>query len=155
MRIKWLLIGLLGAVVLSISFFVLATTFSKPSTMTLNVPPGNEQSPPMPVAEKTLTIYLADKQAYLLDRVAPDAPNAAQALTAVSIDALEATLKQTREKAEATIGKGSLVIIMKPLASSSYTQMVNTLDVFSALKIKRYALVDKLSDAEETLLAGK
>ena len=155
MRTTWITLALWDLLVafLLVSFFVLSTTLSKPSTMTLNVPDGNKTEQTVDV-RKTLTLYLGDKQTYLLDRVSPEAANAGKALIAVSTDSLLATIQRVKQQAEASIGKDSLVLIIKPLPTSTYKTMVNTLDMLAILKIKRYALVDALTEAEKALVKG-
>ena len=155
MRTTWITLALWDLLVafLLVSFFVLSTTLSKPSTMTLNVPDGNKTEQTVDV-RKTLTLYLGDKQTYLLDRVSPEAANAGKALIAVSTDSLLVTIQRVKQQAEASIGKDSLVLIIKPLPTSSYKNMVNTLDMLAILKIKRYALVDALTEAEKALVKG-
>ena len=153
MRTIWIALALCGLLVafLFASFFVLSTTLIKPSTMTLNIPDGNRTEQSVDT-RKTLILYLGDKQTYLLDRVSPEAANAGKALVAVSTDSLAGTIRRMKQQAEASIGKDSLVLIIKPLPTSSYKNMVNTLDMLAILKIKRYALVGELTEAEKALL---
>ncbi|MBO0933360.1 ExbD/TolR family protein [Fibrella aquatilis] len=148
MRIIWIILALLG---LFVAFFVVATALSKPSTMTLNVPDTKGPKTQVDV-HKTLTLYLGDKKTYLLDRVDPNTVNAAKALVAVPTDSLSGAIKRVKQQAEATLGTDSLVLIIKPLPTSSYKNMVNTLDVLAALKIKKYALVGELTEEEKALV---
>ena len=153
MRTIWIALALCGLLVafLMVSFFVLSTTLIKPSTMTLNVPDGNRTEQSVDT-RKTLMLYLDDKQTYLLDRISPEAANA---LAAVPTDSLSATIQRMKQQAETSIGKDSLVLIIKPLPTSSYKTMVNALDVLAILKIKKYALVDALTPTERRLLVDK
>ena len=156
MRTIWIALALCGLLVafLMVSFFVLSTTLIKPSTMTLNVPDGNRTEQSVDT-RKTLMLYLDDKQTYLLDRISPEAANAGKALVAVPTDSLSATIQRMKQQAETSIGKDSLVLIIKPLPTSSYKTMVNALDVLAILKIKKYALVDALTPTERRLLVDK
>lgn len=156
MRTIWIALALCGLLVafLMVSFFVLSTTLIKPSTMTLNVPDGNRTEQSVDT-RKTLMLYLDDKQTYLLDRISPEAANAGKALVAVPTDSLSATIQRMKQQAETSIGKDSLVLIIKPLPTSSYKTMVNALDVLVILKIKKYALVDALTPTERRLLVDK
>ena len=156
MRKIWIAIalGVVLIVFLFLSFFILSTTLSKPSTMTLNVPDKQQTEHSLEVT-KTLTIYLGDQQVYLLDRVSPESSGANKALKVVSRKEFVSAIQQERQQAEIVIGKDSLILIIKPLASISYKGLVDVLDQLSVLKIKRYALVDALTPAEKKLLAGK
>lgn len=156
MRTIWIALALCGLLVafLMVSFFVLSTTLIKPSTMTLNVPDGNRTEQSVDT-RKTLMLYLDDKQTYLLDRISPEAANAGKALVTVPTDSLSATIQRMKQQAETSIGKDSLVLIIKPLPTSSYKTMVNALDVLAILKIKKYALVDALTPTERRLLVDK
>ena len=152
-RITLALCGLLVAFLL-VSFFVLSTTLSKPSKMILNVPDNNKTERSVDVT-KTLTIYVGNQQFYLLDRVSPNAADAGKALVAVPNDSLSAAIQRIKHQTDTTIGKDSLVLFIKPLATSSYKDLVNTLDLLAIMKIKRYALVDALTPTEEKLLVDK
>ena len=148
MRVLWIILALLG---LLIGFFVLTTILSKPSTMTLVVPDGNNTEP-SPDTRKTLTLYLGDKETYLLDRVDPEAPNARKSLTTVPNDSLSQAIRRIKQEAETTLGIDSLVLTIKALPTSTYKNMVNTLDVLAALKIKKYALVGELTEKEKGMV---
>ncbi|MBO0938146.1 biopolymer transporter ExbD [Fibrella sp. HMF5335] len=154
MRPIWIVLTLIGVALLLVSFFILSITLSKPAKMTLTVPDSNEARPVLN-AQTTLVVYLGDKQTYLLDRVAPETVNASKALLTMPTDSLSQAIKRIRQQAEQTIGKDSLVLIIKPLPTSSYKNMVNALDIMAALKIKRYALVDELTEGEKALIKEK
>lgn len=151
---------------LLITFFMLATTMSKPTAMSVFFPDKQEdkkeeQTEPLK-ASKVLTLFMgANDDVYYLDGVAADDDNA------------QASLKTTRHGAELRDvifasqrrinaanpkddkGNEAFVVVIKPTDVSSYKNMVDVLDEMAITKSKRYALVDNLTDAEKKVLGDK
>ncbi|MCE7042259.1 biopolymer transporter ExbD [Dyadobacter sp. CY312] len=151
---------------LLITFFMLATTMSKPTAMSVFFPDKQEdkkeeQTEPLK-ASKVLTLFMgANDDVYYLDGVSADDDNA------------QASLKTTRHGAELRDvifasqrrinaanpkddkGNEAFVVVIKPTDVSSYKNMVDVLDEMAITKSKRYALVDFLSDAEKKVLGDK
>lgn len=151
---------------LLITFFILATTLSKPSSMSLAVPdkqtdPKDIQSEPLR-ASKVLTLFLGkDNTVWALDRLAADDDKAKTDIKKVNYGQDLRTLifqsqaQVDREHGKDEKGLSQFVCVIKPLKSSTYKNMVDVLDEMTVTKSKRYALVDILTDNEKTLLGDK
>jgi biopolymer transport protein ExbD len=151
---------------LLITFFMLATTMSKPTSMSLAVPDKNEdktQEQTEPIrASKVLTLFLgADDNVYYLDGVASDDDNAASALKSVGygydlrtvIFNSQKRINSQNEKDEK--GNDPFIVVIKPTEVSTYKNIVDVLDEMAITKSKRYALVDNLTDSEKKVLGDK
>jgi biopolymer transport protein ExbD len=151
---------------LLITFFMLATTMSKPTSMTLAVPDktdeeDKEKTEPLK-ASKVLTLFMgANDDVYYLDGVAADDDNAAASLktTRYGFD-LRSVIFASAKRINAANpkdekGNEPFVVVIKPTAVSTYKNMVDVLDEMAITKSKRYALVETLTDAEKKLLGDK
>lgn len=147
---------------LLITFFMLATTMSKPTSMSVFFPDkkGSEMAPIG--ALRVLTIFLGGHdQVYYLDGVAPDDDRAASQLKAIRPGyELRNVIFAAHRRVNALPGKRNadsegLVIVIKPTALSSYKNMVDAMDEMAITKSKRYALVDKLTDPEIKLFGDR
>lgn len=127
---------------LLLTFFMLATTFSKPQAMELLIPakPKEEQAEKeMAVKEsKTVSLVLA-KENVLWYRGITDPET-----TTVKYEELEPLLAALNDQTD------GLVVLIKPLKSSSYGKLVDVLDALNYSGIQRYAISD-LSEFDETL----
>ena len=151
---------------LLITFFMLATTMSKPTSMSLAVPDKNddktqEQTEPIR-ASKVLTLFLgADDNVYYLDGVASDDDNAVAALKSVGygydlrtvIFNSQKRINSQNEKDEK--GNDPFIVVIKPTEVATYKNIVDVLDEMAITKSKRYALVDNLTDSEKKVLGDK
>jgi len=151
---------------LLITFFMLATTMSKPTSMTLAVPDktdeeDKEKTEPLK-ASKVLTLFMgANDDVYYLDGVAADDDKAAASLktTRYGFD-LRSVIFASAKRINAANpkdekGNEPFVVVIKPTAVSTYKNMVDVLDEMAITKSKRYALVETLTDAEKKLLGDK
>lgn len=151
---------------LLITFFMLATTMSKPTSMTLAVPDktdeqDKEKTEPLK-ASKVLTLFMgANDDVYYLDGVAADDDNAAASLktTRYGYD-LRSVIFASAKRINAANpkdekGNDPFVVVIKPTAVSTYKNMVDVLDEMAITKSKRYALVETLTDSEKKLLGDK
>jgi biopolymer transport protein ExbD len=151
---------------LLITFFMLATTMSKPTSMSLAVPDkvdkeDTEKSEPLK-ASKVLTLFMgANDDVYYLDGVAADAEEAKAALktTRYGYD-LRTVIFTSMKRINAANpkdekGNDPFVVVIKPTTVSTYKNMVDVLDEMAITKSKRYALVDYLTDSEKELLGDK
>lgn len=151
---------------LLITFFMLATTMSKPTSMSLAVPDKNEdktQEQTEPIrASKVLTLFLgADDNVYYLDGVASDDDNAVAALKSVGygydlrsvIFNSQKRINSQNEKDEK--GNDPFIVVIKPTEVATYKNIVDVLDEMAITKSKRYALVDNLTDSEKKVLGDK
>ena len=151
---------------LPITFFILATTLSKPSSMSVAVPDKQtdvkeQQSEPLK-ASKVLTLFLGkDNTVWALDRIAADDDKAKTDLKKVSFGQdlrgliFQAQAQVDREHGKDDKGLSQFVCVIKPLKSSTYKNMVDALDEMAVTKSKRYALVDVLTPSEKELLGDK
>lgn len=133
---------------LLLTFFMLTTTFAKPSTMELTMP---VKSTDTPVAmKKALTIILGKghKVYYFSGLNAPqDKTVTAPTLqtTSFAANGIRQVLFTRQQQ------QPGLVVLIKPSADSKYQDMVDILDEMSITNQKKYALV-KISQDDLTLL---
>lgn len=151
---------------LLITFFMLATTMSKPTSMTLAVPDktdeeDQEKTEPLK-ASKVLTLFMgANDDVYYLDGVAADDEKAEASLktTRYGFD-LRSVIFASAKRINAANpkdekGNEPFVVVIKPTVVSTYKNMVDVLDEMAITKSKRYALVETLTDSEKKLLGDK
>ena len=127
---------------LLLTFFMLATTFSKPQAMELLIPakPKEEQAEKeMAVKEsKTISLVLTATEVKwyrgITDPEVQDVP----------YDELEPLLGALNQ------GTEGLVVLIKPLEGSNYGHLVDVLDALNYSDVQRYAISD-LSEFDESL----
>jgi biopolymer transport protein ExbD len=151
---------------LLITFFMLATTMSKPNSMSLGVPDKQEkqdeqQTEPLR-ASKVLTLFLGkNNDVYYLDGVAATDDDAQASLKTVGYGheirsvILESQRRINSQHPKDEKGNDPFVVVLKPTPVSTYKNMVDILDEMAITKVKRYALVDNLTDGETELLGDK
>lgn len=151
---------------LLITFFMLATTMSKPTSMAVGVPdkqedPKEKQTEPLK-ASKVLTLFLGrNDDVFYLDGIAPDDDKAKAELKTVRYGTdLRDVILASQKRINAAFPKdedGNLpfVVVFKPTEVSTYKNMVDIFDEMAITKTKRYAMVDALTDSEKTLLGDK
>jgi len=147
---------------LLITFFMLATTMSKPTSMSVFFPDKKEIKETDPIrASGVLTLFLGDRdQVYCLDGIAADDDRAAASLkTARPGFELRNVIFAAQKRVAALPHDGdedrSLIVVIKPTAVSTYKNMVDAMDEMAITKSKRYALVDQLTEAETKLLGAR
>lgn len=149
---------------LLITFFMLATTMSKPTSMSVFFPDKKTHDPEVghPIkASGALTIFLGDHdQVYYLDGVAPHDTKARAALKTTNAgmglrNVIFSAQKRVRALEPGDDNDNSLVVVIKPTAVSTYKNMVDVMDEMAITKSRRYALVDYLTDAEKELLGDR
>jgi biopolymer transport protein ExbD len=132
---------------LLLTFFMLTTTFNKPQTMEINMP-SNEKTPdPLELpASKALTVILGknDKVYYyqgLNDgKTQPDLKT-----TDYSDKGIRQVLLDLGNKIE------GLTVLIKPVKTSRYKNVVDILDEMSITNTRKYALV-KMSPLDTKLM---
>ena len=151
---------------LLITFFMLATTMSKPTAMSVFFPDKQdkteeEQTEPLK-ASKVLTLFMgANDDVYYLDGISADDDNAQASLKTTRYGAeLRDVIFASQKRINAANpkdekGNEAFVVVIKPTDVSSYKNMVDVLDEMAITKSKRYALVDNLTDAEKKVLGDK
>ncbi|CCG98796.1 Biopolymer transport protein ExbD/TolR [Fibrella aestuarina BUZ 2] len=135
---------------LLITFFILATTLSKPSSMTLDVPDKTKTNETNPIkASKVMTAFLGkDNQVvYIVGKAANEDPE-------VKTVGYGYDLRKVMLEEQAKIGP-DFVIVVKPTKESTYKNLVDMMDELSIAKIRRRALVYDFTPDEKTLLKEK
>ena len=144
---------------LLITFFMLATTFNRPKTMEVNKPAKEEEDkkiePPIKMS-KTATLLLG-KGDKIYAYVSPDEIDPTTELTLDSIDyspqGLRRFIKQRQSEVQQQWGdKDELFVMIKPLPSSSYKNIVDVLDEMTINDVKRYAILEP-NDPIDSLVA--
>ncbi|TDE13747.1 ExbD/TolR family protein [Dyadobacter psychrotolerans] len=151
---------------LLITFFMLATTMSKPTAMSVFFPDKQDKDQPEETeplkASKVLTLFLgASDNVYYLDGVAADDDNAEASLKTTGYGSdLRSVIFNSAKRINAANpkddkGNDPFVVVIKPTVVSSFKNMVDVLDEMAITKSKRYALVDNLTDSEKKVLGDK
>jgi biopolymer transport protein ExbD len=145
---------------LLITFFVLVTTFSKPSAMDLAIPAKpkpDDPKPPEVKQSRVLQIALGgDNKLYWyrgLDNPKVEVINFDQS------SAVRTILQDTEKDIKRILGEADtmgMVVLIKPMKKSTYKNMVDILDELAINKIKNYALMDfKLPEDSITIWKGQ
>jgi len=146
---------------LLITFFMLATTFNKPKTMEVNKPAKEDidkkDEPPIKMS-KTATILLG-KGDKIYAYVSPDEIDATTELQLDSIDysprGLRKFIQRRQNEVQAQWGnKDDLFVMIKPLPSSSFKNIVDALDEMTINDVKRYAILEP-NDPIDSLVAAR
>ncbi len=141
---------------LLITFFILATTLSKPSSMTLNVPDKTKTLETAPVkASNVMTIFLGANNDihYIFGKAASEDPEFKT--VRFGYDLRQAILQSSQKVQQATGADDKFVVVIKPTKVSTYKNLVDILDEMKITHTSRYALVDNLTDDEKKLLKDK
>ncbi|WP_044005315.1 ExbD/TolR family protein [Hymenobacter swuensis] len=130
---------------LLLTFFMLTTTFSKPTVMEVAMPAKGSETSAVP-ASKALTLLLGkDSRIQYFFGENPGKNTSAVHSTTFAANGLRKLLLQFRQKA------GGMVLI-KATDEASYQSMVDALDEMNITDTRKYALVD-LDQADRNLLA--
>jgi len=121
---------------LLVTFFMLTTTFSKPQTMEINMPVRDISSPESGQAvkeSKTMTILLGpnDEVYYYLGITKPEVNK-----TDYSGSGIRKILLEKKSSIK------DFVVLIKPMETSTYRNVIDILDEMNITGIGRYALVD-------------
>ena len=134
---------------LLLTFFMLTTTFAKPSVMDLNMPVNKTDGSTVP-ASKALTIILGKghKVHYFFGLNAPHDKTVAVPELKTTSFAANGIRRQllTRQQQQK-----DLVVLIKPGPDSKYQDMVDILDEMNITNQRKYALV-KITPDDLTLL---
>lgn len=127
---------------LLITFFVFTTSMSKPSAMNLIIPADGEGT--QTAKSKTLNLILAaDNKVHFY--TGNEVGN--QGCTDFSPDGIRNVLLYMQKNVEKRFGnKAETVILIHPLKSSSYGNLVDILDEIQIVGIKKYALMGEPDD---------
>ena len=143
---------------LLITFFIFTTTMSEPSAMKLVLPADGGE--PMPTEESgSLTVIpLKNNRIFYYHGMLQD-PMAAGSFGIVSYSYADGIGKVIRDKKQFMERRNpassqKLMLIIKPMNSASYQNVVDILDEITINEVKRYALTD-ISIAETMMLANR
>ncbi len=138
---------------LLITFFVLVTTFNKPSAMDLNLPAkdeNEEKDKPEIKGSKVVQFILGPENKLYHFRGVDN----------IEVDSIDfSTSKNVRDvitaREKEVIGqwgsRDSMLLFIKPMYESKYRNMVDMLDEVNIAQIKRFALVD-FSEADSLMI---
>jgi biopolymer transport protein ExbD len=148
---------------LLITFFMFTTTLAKPKAMQIALPTDAEEGPELS-KKHALTLLLAPKNVVLYYFGKPEeAATDPEAVKATSFDKKSGLRKVIIDKLKELDtdpdrannfdkeGKSKLMVLIKPVDSSVYGNMVNALDEMHINKIARYAIIN-ISEPEKVLV---
>ena len=131
---------------LLLTFFILTTTFLKPSIISLTMPEPAEDPARLPMLKEknAFSLVLAEdnKIYWWIGLDAPASP------TNYSRDGIRKILLEESK------ANPDLMILIKPMEKSRYENMVDILDEVEITKIERYAIV-KVSEDDKVKIAGR
>jgi len=138
---------------LLITFFMLTTTFSKPSTMEVNMPDKDTSSQTMPVSEKRVITFILGKdnavywyrgdnklEHIVFEKVDFSATESVRKVLFEQTNSIKASTKQ------------DAIVLIKSLDNAKYGSLVNLLDELHITNQKIYAIVD-VYEVEKQVLA--
>jgi len=132
---------------LLITFFMLATTLSKPKQMPL-IMPANEPGGPVPES-RSMTVCLGKNNQVLYYLGLPDKPLAGPLIVKPG-ETLRKALVETSRRVLATTGK-ELIVVLKPDEHCIYSNLVDALDELDIANVKTYAIA-KISAKDKDML---
>ena len=142
---------------LLITFFMLATTFSKPKAMEVNKPAKDkEKTEDLPEIKqsKTYSIVMGKNDMLYCYTGASDDTNIKVDSTFFSRTGIRAMIKQRQLEVQQQWGnKDELFVMIKPLPDSKYRNMVDILDEMAITGVKRYAIIDDFSEIDKLVAA--
>jgi biopolymer transport protein ExbD len=137
---------------LLLTFFMLTTTFSKPQTMEINMPvkeDNPEKQAPIK-ASNAMTIVLGeDDKVFYYFGLGDPAENPEVIETDYSATGIRKVLISPKVK-----GNAKMTVMIKPMETSRYKNMVDILDELKITDTKRFALVE-ISDTDKQLVKTK
>ena len=133
--------------IVTIAFFILTSTVSSPSTMTLEFPKeaGKDSLKYAGVNSKLTLILLKDEKVF---GYYGNLINGGRSVSLAETDKLITDGRQM-------FSKDSFIILIKPSGAASYKSTVDILDKISANKIEKYSMTDLNKQEKEFLkIAG-
>lgn len=129
---------------LLITFFMLATSFSKPKTMQVLQPAEGDPTPVPQSKTSTLIIGTGDKvYTYSLPEEMSSPNDFIIDSTDYSPDGLRKYIQRRQSEVEAKWNdRSELFVIIKPLPGASFKNMVDVLDEMLINNVKKYAIMD-------------
>lgn len=142
---------------LLITFFIFTTSLTQPHVARLTMPKEDGIIDDMPVYEKTLLTFVLDKDKAFAYEGAFEKAIAQNKLTPTNYNVQTGIGQQVRNKQKALAADGmkdDLMVLLKPLPSASYQDVMNALDEMLINGIHHYAIVP-LSPIEKEQLAQR
>jgi biopolymer transport protein ExbD len=137
---------------LLLTFFMLTTTFSKPQTMEINMPVKEEdvtKQPPIKASNAMTLILGEDDKVFYYFGLGDPAENPEVIETDYSATGIRKVLISPRVK-----GNPKMVVLIKPMETSRYKNMVDILDELKITDTQKFALVD-ITDTDKQLVQTK
>lgn len=136
---------------LLLTFFMLTTTFSKPNTMEINVPPENME---VKVAESNVLTMRIVQNDSLYWGMASDKLEAVPMYDksdkgALLSNALKSVLEKKSEQND------KLVVVIKLDKKAKYRNLVDLIDELNLLKMDRFSLADFTDDDSKEILKAR
>lgn len=120
---------------LLLTFFMLATSFTKPQTMEIAMPlkPKTAEEQPLVNEKRVLTVVLGpqDKVYWYVGQTAPQVEE-----TNFSAGGIRQVLLDSKRDIH------NMMVLIKPMEGSRYKNIVDILDEMNITQVQRYALVD-------------
>lgn len=133
---------------LLLTFFMLTTTFSKPTVMSLNMPvkPKNQEEQTELKASDAFTVLLGDNnKVYYYDGLLDYQTKPTLQTTDYSADGIRKILLARKQQ------NPNVVVMIKPEDTSTYKNMVDILDEMNITGQKKYALME-INKLDEDLI---
>lgn len=134
---------------LLITFFMLATTFSKPKTMEI-IKPAKEDpidKPPKVNVKRVMSILLGERDKVYFYQVADESSadkNLQVDSTDFSAKGVRSVIRQRQSEVKAAFGTAdTLVVLIKGMPKANYKNMVDIIDEMRITGVKSYALIDR------------
>ncbi len=136
---------------LLITFFMLATTFSKPKTMEIIKPakddPKNKDAPKVN-KNRVLSILLGERDRVYFYQVAAEDIASGKPLQVdssdFSVNGVRAVIKTRQNDVLQAYGsKDTLVVLIKGMPKATYKNFVDIIDEMRITGVRQYALVDR------------
>lgn len=134
---------------LLITFFIFTATISQPSITRL-IMPAKGESTGMP-ASRSLTLLLDRERAFVYEGLWEGAISA-NALVKTTYNLQNGLGRVIRQKQKSLAEKDGLVVLIKPLPSASYQNIITALDEMLINDVKKYAITE--ATAQEVEAAG-
>ncbi len=137
---------------LLLTFFMLTTTFSKPQTMEINMPvkPDTEEEQIALKASNAMTIILGEEdQLYYYFGLGDPAENPELIESDYSANGIRKVLLSPKVKSNE-----KMTVMIKPMETSRYKNVVDILDELKITDTKKFALVD-IADTDKQLVESK
>ena len=137
---------------LLITFFMLATTFSKHKTMELINPIPIDDGPAYSV-QKTLTILIGTNNIPYYYMASEDALESKVDSTDFSRAGLREVINERQQAVKRKFGDANqLFVLIKPMPKSDYRNVVNALDEMAISNVKKYALIPEFNFADSLVV---